>query len=77
MGERTQAAAGCLTVLAGAGAGLALWAVQAHGRFRRFEQAPDRSVLCAELPLMVLGGVAAALGGWALARRVRLRRSGS
>jgi hypothetical protein len=76
MGERTQAAAGCLTALAGAGAGLALWAVHVRGRFRRFEQSPDWSVLYAELPLMVLGGVAASLGVWALARGVRVRRSG-
>ncbi|MFF1747884.1 hypothetical protein ACFVZI_51295, partial [Streptomyces mirabilis] len=49
------------------------------GGRERFEQGPDWSVLYAELPLMVLGGTAAALGLWALGlrtlgRRVRARR---
>jgi L-cysteine desulfidase len=70
MGQRIQAAGGCLTAVVGAGAGLAVWAVDVRGRFYRFEQAPDWSVLYAELPLMILGGVAAALGLWALLRRL-------
>ncbi|MFE9628421.1 hypothetical protein [Streptomyces sp. NPDC006527] len=74
MGERTQAAAGCLTVALGAGAGLALWTVDLRGRFDRFEQSPDWSVLYAELPLAILGGVAVSLVLWALLRRVRARR---
>ncbi|WP_405830649.1 hypothetical protein [Streptomyces sp. NBC_01176] len=71
MGERMEAAGGSLTAAAGAGAGLALWAVESRGRFRRFERGPDWSVLYAELPLLVLGGTAAALGLWALGRRIR------
>lgn len=79
MGQRMQAAGGCLIAVVGAGAGLAVWAVNSRGRFQRFEQGPDWSVLYAELPLMVLGGTAAALGLWALGlralgRRVRARR---
>lgn len=74
MGQRTQAAAGCLTAAVGAGAGLAVWAVGVRERLRRFEAAPDWSVLYAELPLAILGGVAAALTAWALLRRLRPRR---
>ncbi|CCK28583.1 putative membrane protein [Streptomyces davaonensis JCM 4913] len=69
-----QAAGGCLVGALGAGAGLALWAVDVRGRFWRFEQAPDWRVLYAELPLAVLGGTALALGLWALVRRLRPRR---
>ncbi|MFJ3667688.1 hypothetical protein ACIPSE_14675 [Streptomyces sp. NPDC090106] len=71
MGQRREAAAGCLTAVVGAGAGLAVWCVGFKGRFWRFEAAPDWSVLYAELPLAVLGGTMAALGLWALARRLR------
>jgi hypothetical protein len=71
MGQRTEAAAGCLTAVLGAGAGLAVWAVDVRTRLWRFERAPDWKVLYAELPLAVLGGTAVALGLWALARRVR------
>ncbi|MFJ5305522.1 hypothetical protein [Streptomyces sp. NPDC088350] len=71
MGQRAQAAGGCLTVALGAGLGLAVWSHGVRDRFRRFEASPDWSVLYAELPLAVLGGVAAALGVWALVRRVR------
>ncbi|MFD5627037.1 hypothetical protein [Streptomyces sp. NPDC127072] len=74
MGQRMQAAGGCLVAVVGAGAGLGAWAVGARGRFRRFEQAPDWSVIYAELPLTVLGGVAVSLGLWAVGRRVRARR---
>ncbi|MFE4818909.1 hypothetical protein ACFRFU_21200 [Streptomyces sp. NPDC056704] len=79
MGQRMQAAGGCLIAVVGAGAGFAVWAVNSRDRFQRFEQGPDWSVLYAELPLMVLGGTAAALGLWALGlrtlgRRVRARR---
>ncbi|MFG2478059.1 hypothetical protein [Streptomyces fagopyri] len=75
MGERGEAAGGCLTAaVAGAGAGLALRSAGARGRFRRFERRPDRSVLHVEPPLLVLGGTAAALKSWALGRRVRGRR---
>ncbi|MFG3289626.1 hypothetical protein ACGF3G_12600 [Streptomyces sp. NPDC048179] len=71
MGQRMQAAAGCLTAAVGAGAGLAVWAVDVRSRLWRFEQAPDWSVLYAELPLAVLGGTAAALAVWALVDRLR------
>jgi hypothetical protein len=79
MGQRMQAAGGCLIAVVGVGAGLAVWAVNSRDRFQRFEQGPDWSVLYVELPLMVLGGTAAALGLWALGlrplgRRVRARR---
>ncbi|WP_039935279.1 hypothetical protein [Streptomyces viridochromogenes] len=74
MGQRTQAAAGCLTAGIGAGAGLAVWSVDVRKRLWRFEAAPDWSVLYAELPLAILGGVAAALASWALLRRLRPRR---
>lgn len=74
MGQRTQAAAGCLTAAVGAGAGLAVWAVDVRERLWRFEAAPDWSVLYAELPLAILGGIAASLGAWALLRRLRPRR---
>ncbi|MFD7404118.1 hypothetical protein ACFV7R_15885 [Streptomyces sp. NPDC059866] len=75
MGERTQAALGCLTVAAGAGTGLAVWAVGVRERLWRFEQSPDWKVLYAELPLAILGGIAVGLAVWALAQRVRSRRS--
>jgi len=74
MGERARAAAGCLTAAVGAGVGVAVWAVDVRSRFVRFEQGPDWSVLYAELPLMVLGGVAASLAVWAVLRSLRLRR---
>jgi hypothetical protein len=71
MGQRAQAAGGCITALLGAGVGLAVWSYDVRDRFYRFEASPDWSVLYAELPLAVLGGLAAALGVWALVRRVR------
>ncbi|CAM5384555.1 hypothetical protein SPURM210S_07760 [Streptomyces purpurascens] len=51
-----------------------MWAVGVRERLWRFEAAPDWSVLYAELPLAILGGVAAALTAWALLRRLRPRR---
>ncbi|MER6078476.1 hypothetical protein [Streptomyces sp. NPDC001833] len=71
MGQRMQAAAGCLTAAVGAGAGLAVWTIDVRSRLWRFEQTPDWSVLYAELPLAVLGGTAAALAVWALVHRLR------
>ncbi|MER8005076.1 hypothetical protein [Streptomyces sp. NPDC094149] len=76
MGQRKEAAAGCLTAAVGAGAGLALWSVDVRERMWRFEAAPDFSVLYAELPLAVLGGTAVSLGLWALVRRLRRGRGG-
>ncbi|MGW1744998.1 hypothetical protein ACWCRD_05130 [Streptomyces sp. NPDC002092] len=74
MGQRTQAVAGCLTAAVGAGAWLAVRAVGVRDRLRRFEAAPDWSVLYAELPLAILGGTAVALGVWAVFRRLRVPR---
>jgi hypothetical protein len=75
MGQRTQSAVGCLAMALGWGAGLAVWAVDVRARLWRFEQAPDWSVLYAELPLALLGGTAAGLALWALLGRLlgRLR----
>ncbi|MET9493465.1 hypothetical protein [Streptomyces sp. NPDC006552] len=76
MGQRTQAAAGCLVALAGLGAGLAVWAGRARGRVHRFEQGPDWRVFVVELPLCVVGGVGAgALAGALLHRLFRARRA--
>ncbi|WP_055528791.1 hypothetical protein [Streptomyces graminilatus] len=79
MGQRAQAAAGCLTVALGVSAGLVVWAVRAQGRVRRFEQGPDWSVFYAELPLLVITGTAVGLVLWAVLRgvgsRLRPRRS--
>ncbi|WP_262061285.1 hypothetical protein [Streptomyces sp. STR69] len=71
MGQRAQAAGGCLTAALGAGLGLAVWSYDVRGRFERFEAGPDWSVLYAELPLAILGGVAVALAAWALVHRLR------
>ena len=70
MGQRAQAAGGCITAVLGAGVGLAVWSYDVRDRFHRFEASPDWSVLYAELPLAVLGGVLVSLGVWALVRRV-------
>ncbi|WP_369037687.1 hypothetical protein [Streptomyces adonidis] len=79
MGQRAQAAGGCLTVALGVGAGLVVWFARAQGRVRRFEQGPDWSVFYAELPLLTLAGTAIGLAAWAAARglgaRLRSRRS--
>ncbi|WP_314221873.1 hypothetical protein [Streptomyces zaehneri] len=77
MGQRTQAAGGCLAMALGWGAGLAVWSVDVRARLWRFEQAPDWSVLYAELPLALLGGTAAGLALWAVFARIRLRLRGS
>ncbi|MGY0017573.1 hypothetical protein ACVHNB_01110 [Streptomyces sp. YJ-C3] len=77
MGQRTQAAAGCLTAIAGSGAGLAVWAAYAQGRFHPFEQGPRWRVLFVELPLCVGGGAAAGVLVWALVHRLlTARRAG-
>lgn len=79
MGQRAQAAGGCLTVALGVGMGLAVWFVRAQGRVRRFEQGPDWSVFYAELPLLTLAGTATGLAAWAVLRgfttRLKARRS--
>lgn len=79
MGQRTQAAGGCLTVALGVVAGLVVWFARAQGRVRRFEQGPDWSVFYAELPLLIIAGTATGLGAWAVVRglgaRLRSRRS--
>lgn len=51
-----------------------MWSYDVHSRFQRFEAAPDWSVLYAELPLAVLGGVAVSLAAWVLVQRLRSRR---
>ncbi|WP_416964812.1 hypothetical protein [Streptomyces sp. Agncl-13] len=71
MGQRAQAAGGCLTAVLGAGVGLAVWSYDVRDRLWRFEASPDWSVLYAELPLAVLGGVVLSLGVWALVQRGR------
>ncbi|MEV1019869.1 hypothetical protein [Streptomyces sp. NPDC050264] len=77
MGQRTQAAAGCLTALAGLGAGIAVWAVRAQGRVNRFEQGPEWRVFFVELPLCLVGGVGAgALAGALVHRLFTARRGG-
>ncbi|MGY1499694.1 hypothetical protein ACW4TU_24480 [Streptomyces sp. QTS52] len=75
MGQRAQAAAGCLTILLGVGVGLTVWVGRAQGRVRRFEQGPDWSVFYAELPLLTLAGTAGGLGVWAVLRGVGSRLS--
>ncbi|MFI7499075.1 hypothetical protein ACIBVL_11280 [Streptomyces sp. NPDC049687] len=74
MGQRTQAAVGCLAMALGAGAGLAVWAIDVRSRLWRFEQVPDFSVLYAQLPLALLGGTVAGMTVWAVISRVRGRR---
>lgn len=74
MGQRTQAAAGCLVAAVGWLAGLAVWSIDVRSRIWRFEQGPDLKVLYAELPLALLGGTAVALALWALVNRIRARR---
>ncbi|WP_405949582.1 hypothetical protein OG588_27175 [Streptomyces prunicolor] len=71
MGQRAQAAGGCLTAVLGAGVGLAVWSYDVRARFQRFEASPDWSVLYAELPLAVLGGVLVSLGIWVVVQRAR------
>ncbi|MFI1360361.1 hypothetical protein ACH4TV_43305 [Streptomyces sp. NPDC020898] len=76
MGQRAQAASGCLTVALGVGVGLVVWFVRAQGRVRRFEQGPEWSVFYAELPLLILAGTAAGLGVWAVGRGLGARHRG-
>ncbi|WP_416984343.1 hypothetical protein [Streptomyces sp. T028] len=76
MGQRTQAAAGCLTAALGAGAGLAVWSIDVRSRLWRFEQAPDLSVLYVELPLALLAGTTAGLVLWAVTSRLTGRLRG-
>jgi hypothetical protein len=74
MGQRMQAAAGCLVTIAGAGAGLATWwFARVPGRWYQFEQGPNWSLIYAELPLFVIGGTVAGLAVWAVADRLPAR----
>ncbi|MFI0238275.1 hypothetical protein [Streptomyces sp. NPDC016845] len=76
MGQRTEAALGCLTVLAGTGGGLGVWWARAQGRVNRFEQGPDWRVFVVDLPVCFGGGaLAGALGGVLLHRLLRARRA--
>ncbi|MFJ9020902.1 hypothetical protein ACIRPU_13095 [Streptomyces sp. NPDC102259] len=53
---------------------LTVWSVDVRARLWRFEQAPDWSVLYAELALAPLGGTAAGLALWAVFARLADRR---
>ncbi|MFD7295904.1 hypothetical protein ACFV9W_21695 [Streptomyces sp. NPDC059897] len=76
MGQRTQAAVGCLSTLAGLGAGIAVWNVRADGRIHRFEQGPDWRVFAVDLPLCLAGGtLAGALAGVLLTRLLTARHA--
>ncbi|GAA2317316.1 hypothetical protein OKJ48_18340 [Streptomyces kunmingensis] len=71
-----EAAAGCLTALAGLGAGLVVWWERAQGRVSRFEQAPDWRVFVIDLPLCTVGGIGVgALAGALVHRLLRARRT--
>ncbi|MGC5364274.1 hypothetical protein ACPXCE_21830 [Streptomyces sp. DT24] len=73
--EAAADAAGCLVALAGAVAGLLLWAPYGgHGLLGGFEGATAWRVLWLGLPVMTVGGAVAALTVRALARR-RWRRT--
>ncbi|MYW68716.1 hypothetical protein GTY65_32250 [Streptomyces sp. SID8379] len=75
MGQRTQAAVGCLTALAGLGAGCVVWSeVVAEGRIHRFETGPDWRVFYLGLPVCLGGGIVlGTLAGVLLHRLVRTR----
>ncbi|MFD5347830.1 hypothetical protein ACFWJY_29795 [Streptomyces anulatus] len=61
--------AGCLTAFAGALAGIVLWAPHGKGGLLDgFEGASNWNVLWVGLPLMILGGIAAALAVFFLVR---------
>lgn len=67
--EALTGVAGCAVAVAGAAAGMLVWAPYAQrGILGGFEGAAEWDVLWQGLPVMVLGGVAAALGGLCLVR---------
>ncbi|NEA38425.1 hypothetical protein [Streptomyces sp. SID11385] len=76
MGQRGEAALGCLAPVVGAALGAGVWWRLAQGRVRRFEAAADPWVLV-ELPVCLLGGVVVGVFGWAAARAVVRRRRGA
>ncbi|MFF8500281.1 hypothetical protein ACF07L_06420 [Streptomyces anulatus] len=67
--EAVVGTAGCVTAFAGALAGLVLWAPHGKGGLLDgFEGASNWNVLWVGLPLMTLGGIAAALAVFFLVR---------
>ncbi|NEB85416.1 hypothetical protein G3I43_14665 [Streptomyces anulatus] len=68
--EALVGTAGCLTAFVGALAGIVLWTPYGRsGLLHDFEVGPSNwNVLLVGLPLMVLGGIAAALAVFALVR---------
>ncbi|MDG9682561.1 hypothetical protein QC334_07360 [Streptomyces sp. DH18] len=67
--EAVVGTAGCLTAFAGALAGIVLWAPHGKGGLLDgFEGASNWNVLWVGLPLMILGGIAAALAVFFLVR---------
>ncbi|WP_424569349.1 hypothetical protein [Streptomyces sp. CH-036] len=67
--EAVTGTAGCLTAFAGALAGIVLWAPYGKdGLLDGFEGASNWNVLWVGLPLMILGGIAAALAVFFLVR---------
>ncbi|MFI1186446.1 hypothetical protein [Streptomyces californicus] len=67
--EAVVGTAGCVTAFAGALAGIVLWAPHGKGGLLDgFEGASNWNVLWVGLPLMILGGIAAALALFALVR---------
>ncbi|MFI8198289.1 hypothetical protein ACIF6K_17435 [Streptomyces sp. NPDC085942] len=75
--EAAVGALGCATAFVGALAGIVLWAPHGKGGLLDgFEGASNWNVLWIGLPLMILGGVAAALAVFFLVRRRWLRALG-
>ncbi|MEE1737921.1 hypothetical protein [Streptomyces sp. BE147] len=67
--EAVTGAAGCLAAALGAVVGLAVWTPYGRaGLFGGFEGAVNWTVLWLGLPVMTLGGIAVALGIFAVAR---------
>ncbi|MFH9666143.1 hypothetical protein ACH4LQ_12890 [Streptomyces globisporus] len=68
--EAVTGTAGCVTAFAGALAGIVLWAPHGKGGLLDgFEGTSNWNVLWVGLPLMILGGIAAALAVFFLVRR--------
>ncbi|MFJ1782719.1 hypothetical protein ACIOML_00225 [Streptomyces anulatus] len=75
--EAVVGTAGCVTAFVGALAGIALWAPYGKdGLVDGFEGATNWDVVWFGLPLMILGGIAAALAAFALVRGYWLRALG-
>ncbi|MER7696906.1 hypothetical protein [Streptomyces sp. NPDC096095] len=75
--EAVVGTAGCVTAFVGALAGIVLWAPHGKGGLLDgIEGASNWNVLWIGLPLMILGGIAAALAVFALVRGHWLRALG-